>query len=191
MQRYPITISGRSYTPESEKYLKRKGLRYDGIEYHGFVSKGRLKKMQAFAAEQGLTFRIDNELGRRRADYRRRYFSSHTPDIGKRYICVYCGKWMIRENTTVDHLYPVGRVSRDLALQKKLSGKGIQNINDPKNLVAACKSCNDRKKDAMGSWILKGKLGRHKWLWWIRYLLRAAVLGMAVYGIVMLFVTMY
>jgi len=186
MQRYPIAISGRSYTQESEEYLKRKGLRYDGIEYHGFVSKGRLKKLQAFADEHGLTFRIDNELGRRRTDYRRRYFSSHTPDIGNMYICVYCGKWMRREKTTVDHLYPIGRVSRDLALQKKLSGKGIQNINDSKNLVAACNSCNNRKKDAMGLWILKGKLGRHKWLWCIRYLLRAAVAGLAAFGIVML-----
>jgi hypothetical protein len=89
---------------------------------------------------------------------------------------------MSRENTTVDHLYPVGRVARDLTLQKKLARKGIQNINDTKNLVAACKRCNDRKKDAMGVWILKGKIGRYKWLWWVRYLVRTACLGFAIVG---------
>ena len=189
MKRYPVTISGRSYTPEIKKNLKRKGLSYDGIEYHGLVSKSRLKKIHSYADEQGLIFRIDNEMGRRRADYRRRFFSSHTPDIGSLYICVYCGKWMSRENTTVDHLYPVGRVARDLSLQKKLSKKGIQNINDPKNLVPSCRSCNNRKKDSMGLWILKGHLGQCKWLWFLRYLLRSAVIALAVYGVTMLIIT--
>ena len=188
MPQYPITISSRSYTPEVRKNLKRKGLSWDGIEYHGMVSKNRLKKLQLYADEEGLTFRIDNELGRRRADYRRRYFSSHPPDIGNRYICVYCGKWMTRENTTVDHLYPVGRTARDLKLQKKLAAKGIQNINDPKNLVAACKRCNDRKKDSMRLWILRGRLGRLKWLWGVRYAVRGTVVASSLIGILIVII---
>ena len=186
MKRYPVTISFRGKDPSVRKTLLRQGLTWDGIEYHGYVSKGKLKKLRRYAEENSLNLRIENELGRRRVDYRRRYFSSHPPDVGKRYICVYCGKWLKKEDTTVDHLYPVGRTARDLSLQKKLEKKGIRNVNDPRNLVAACGACNAKKGDAMGLWILKGLIGRYLFLWMLRYLLRAGILALAVYGCVRL-----
>ena len=65
---------------------------------------------------------------------------------------------------TVDHLYPVAKVSRDPALQKKLKRQGIDDLNSEKNLVAACYRCNQAKAAQMGPWIRKGKIGRDAWV---------------------------
>ncbi len=185
MKTYPITVSG-SHLDEKEKskVLTRAGLSWDGIDYSGQVSGHRLKKLRKFAKAQvpPLRIRINNSLGRRRADYRRRFFAGHKPDIGKRYICVYCGKWLKKDKVTVDHLFPVGPVSRDVKLQKKLERKGIHNINDIRNMVAACHSCNQNKADKMGLWILRGRIGRHPGIWFLRYLLRAAVITAGIWA---------
>ncbi len=186
MKTYPIVVSGSRMEDKAiKRVLTKAGLAWDGIEYSGQVTERRLKKLQRFAEAQDpkLTLRITNALGRRRADYRRRYFSNHPPDVGKRYICVYCGRWMKRDAVTVDHLYPVGRVSRDVKLQKKLERRGIRNINDPQNLVAACQPCNAGKANSMGFWILRGRIGRHPGLWFARYLLRMAVIAAGVWSV--------
>ena len=181
MKSYPIIISGSRGKLESNerirKELVRLGLDWDGIDFSGNVNKHKMKKLQAFANIEGLHFRISNSLGYRRADYRRRFFAAHPPDLCGRYICVYCGKWLKKEKTVVDHLYPIGKVSGDYKLQKQLKKAGINNVNDPKNLVASCHSCNERKADSMGLWLFRGKLGR------FRYLLRTAVLVFAGIGI--------
>ena len=157
---YPVLVSGPHLSEKSvQRRLTRLGLMDDGIDYSGQVTKRNFRKLKRYSEKNGLTLRLTNALGRRRADYRRRFFSGHKPDIGNRYICVYCGKWMKREKVTVDHLYPVGCASRDVRLQKKLERQGIRNINDRRNLVASCKSCNARKANQMGLWILRGKLG--------------------------------
>ncbi len=172
MKTYPIMVSGMNCREkENDRKLTRYGLVFDGIDYSGKVTKRNYKRIKKYCDKNGLTFRLTNALGRRRADYRRRYFAAHDPDVGKRYICVYCGKWMKKEKTTVDHLYPVGQVSRDVKLQRKLERKGIRNINDPKNLVAACHNCNARKADRMGLWILRGSIGQHKGFWAFLYFL--------------------
>lgn len=186
MKTYPVAVSG-SHMDEKHirKKLTRAGLAWDGIEYSGQVTEGGLKRLRRFcdAQDPKLRLKITNSLGRRRADYRRRFFSGHKPDLGKKYICVYCGRRLKKDSVTVDHLYPVGCVSRDVKLQKKLERQGIRNINDPKNLVASCQSCNARKGNRMGLWILRGKLGRHLWLWWIRYALRLAILAAGAFGL--------
>ena len=175
---YPVTVSGNHLQEKSvQRRLVRYGLTDDGIDFSGQVTKGNYRKIRKYCEKNDLTVRLTNALGRRRADYRRRFFRSHKPDIGKRYICVYCGKWLKREKVSVDHLYPIGQASRDVRLQKKLSRQGIRNINDPKNLVAACQSCNARKANQMGLWILRGKLGRHPGFWLLLYLAGLAAIA--------------
>ena len=186
---YPVLVSGPYLSEKSvQRRLTRLGLTDDGIDYSGQVTKRNFRKLKRYSEKNGLTLRLTNALGRRRADYRRRFFSGHKPDIGNRYICVYCGKWMKREKVTVDHLYPVGCASRDVRLQKKLERQGIRNINDQRNLVASCKSCNARKANQMGLWILRGKLGRHPGFWFLLYMAgMAAIAGAGAY-LYMLFV---
>ena len=186
---YPVLVSGPYLSEKSvQRRLTRLGLTDDGIDYSGQVTKRNFRKLKRYSEKNGLTLRLTNALGRRRADYRRRFFSGHKPDIGNRYICVYCGKWMKREKVTVDHLYPVGCASRDVRLQKKLERQGIRNINDQRNLVASCKSCNARKANQMGLWILRGKLGRHPGFWFLLYMAgMSAIAGAGAY-LYMLFV---
>ena len=175
---YPVLVSGPHLREKSvQRRLSRLGLSDDGIDFSGQVTKRNYKQIQRYCDRNGLTVRLTNALGRRRADYRRRFFSKHEPDVGSRYICVYCGKWLKREKVTVDHLYPVGRASRDVHLQKKLERQGIHNINDPRNLVASCQSCNARKANQMGLWILRGKLGRHPGFWFLLYVLGIAAIA--------------
>ena len=174
---YPIAVSGpRLREKEIRKKLSRYGLINDGIDFSGQVTKRKYKKIQKYCDEVGLTFRMTNALGRRRSDYRSRFFRAHKPDLGKRYICVYCGKLMKKDKVTVDHLYPVGCASRDVKLQKRLERQDIRNINDPRNLVASCQPCNARKGDRMGLWILRGKLGRHKAFWGLLVILAIAAI---------------
>ena len=36
------------------------------------------------------------------------------------------------------------------------------------NLVSSCMRCNRRKSDKIGTWVLRGSIGRHKSVWYIR-----------------------
>ena len=49
-----------------------------------------------------------------------------------RWQCHYCGKQLSGTDATVDHINPVSKFGAN---------------NDPDGLVAACRSCNSRKKD--------------------------------------------
>lgn len=97
--------------------------------------------------------------------------------IGNKYFCAYCGKLVSENRLSVDHLYPIGRAKKDLKLQRKLQRMGIEDINDVRNLVAACKRCNLRKGKKMGLWIFAGKIGRYNRLWVIRHIIRCIILG--------------
>ena len=178
MKRYPVAVSGYRLKEKSvQKKLAGYGLEDDGIDFSGQVSGRKYRKIKTYCEREGLDFRLTNALGRRRKDYRRLFFKAHEPDVGRRYICVYCGKLMKKDRVTVDHLYPVGRAARDVRLQKKLERRGIRNINDPRNLVAACASCNLRKADRMGIWTVRGRLGRHKVYWLVLLLVAALGIG--------------
>ena len=125
--------------------------------------------------EKHLRFYTDNEYGRRSRDYRARFFRENPPLPGGFYFCAYCGIPHGRRRITVDHLYPVAKVSKDPALQKKLRRRGISDLNGPANLVPACHRCNAKKAAQMGVWIRKGRIGRHQWFWLFRWLVRCTV----------------
>lgn len=135
-----------------------------------------MERLREYCRDKHLKFYIDNEYGTRDSGYRARFFKSNAPVLGRFYFCAYCGKPLSRKRVTVDHLYPVARVSRDMELQKKLRRQGIADLNSEKNLVAACYRCNQAKAAQMGPWIWRGKLGRHAWVWVVRWILRIAVL---------------
>lgn len=44
---------------------------------------------------------------------------------------------------------------------------GINDINDTRNLVPACRKCNSRKGANTGIWIIRGLIGRHFGFWCI------------------------
>ncbi|MCR5148305.1 MAG: HNH endonuclease [Eubacterium sp.] len=184
---YPVTVfNPRKITKKEQKKLirelKRYDLEWDNIEFSGSVSEKELRKLSAYCDEKGLRLKIGNALGRRRTDYRRKFFSWNSPDIGSRYICVYCGRLLKKDKVVVDHLYPVGTASKSIEYQKKLKRHGIKNINDSRNLVASCNSCNRRKGTKSGIWIFLGRIGRHRGIWFLRYLLRAVIIAFGAYS---------
>lgn len=165
--------------------LRRFGLdRDEGKKYCGTISERKLELLKKYCYENHLKFYIDNEYGTRSKDYRARFFNSHRPVFGRYYFCAYCGRLMSKRRMTVDHLYPVAKVSKDPELQKKLKRQGIGDLNSEKNLVAACYRCNQAKGAQMGDWIRKGKIGRHAWVWVLRWMMRivfVVAIGVAVW----------
>lgn len=152
-----------------------------GTKYRGMLSERRLEHLREYCRQKHLKFYIDNCYGTRGSSYRARFFRHTPPLLGRFYFCAYCGRPVSKKRVTVDHLYPVAKVSRDPKLQKKLHRQGIEDLNSEKNLVPACYRCNQAKAAQMGAWIRKGKLGRHAWIWVLRWALRLTTAAVAVY----------
>ena len=172
---YPIVVSSRNdFTRKQKRRLKRYGLKWGGDSFYGLLdSDKKIQSIKYYCQAHKLKFKINNSLGNRSSDYRRIFFIYNKPQLfGKYYICAYCGKLLSKDRLTVDHLYPIGKASKSIKYQKKLSRRGVNNINDAKNLVGSCSRCNSRKGAKAGFWIIKGKLGKSKTLWYIRWLIR-------------------
>ena len=174
---YPITVSSQNFTRRQKKFLEKQGFEWDGLNYVGYLQSERaVKKIKYYCQNHKLRFRINNSLGTRSGDYRRIFFIYNKPAFGNKYICAYCGRLLNKDKVTVDHLYPIGKASKSLKYQKKLNKRGVRNINEPKNLVPACKRCNALKSAKTGLWILRGKIGRYKYIWYLRWLIRFSFL---------------
>lgn len=184
--RIPVVVDCRSQGILRYHFrLRRFGLdRGEGKKYRGLVAERKLERLKAYCREKHLKFYIDNRYGTRGSSYRARFLRNNDPVLGMFYFCAYCGRPVSKKYVTVDHLYPVAKVSRDPALQKKLRRQGIDDLNSEKNLVPACYRCNQAKAAQMGPWIRKGKIGRHAWVWILRWVLRITlitVVGLAVW----------
>lgn len=134
------------------------------------------KRAIRFAHWHGLRVEYGT-FGERSRDYRRVFFSNNRPTLGKYYFCSYCGMPVTAKELQVDHLYPVARVRSSLKLQEKLKNMGAESVNDPCNLIPACRRCNKIKSAHMGFWIVAGEIGRHQKLWFVRWGVRFAVLA--------------
>lgn len=179
---YPVEVTAKRKLTDNEKQkIKAFGLEWDGCTFSGSLKERQVRKIEKFCKRKHFTLKITNALGMRRADYRKIYFLHNKPAFNDQYICAYCGKWLNKDKVTVDHIYPIGAVASSLRLQQKLIRQGIKNINDPKNLVSACIDCNQRKSKRLGSWVFRGKIGRYKWLWILRYILRAILVVVCIW----------
>ena len=174
---YPVSVfSSKGLSRKNRRKLASLGLMWDGVECSGIVRERTLHKIKKYCSLHKFRFRIENSLGKRDSDYRRRYFKMNKPVIGNRYICVYCGKLLKKDDVTIDHLYPIGKATKSLKYQKKLARKGLKNINDGKNLVSACYKCNALKAADTGIWIIKGRIGLIYPLWILRYIFRLVII---------------
>lgn len=128
------------------------------------VKKSQYAYIKDYCRRNRLKYRIGGDYGKRGTDYRRKYFEKNKPVFGKYYLCTYCGRPVKRSKVTIDHIYPVNEVAHNLKLQKKLTRIGYQDVNDVRNLVPACETCNKRKSAKMGSWIAKAKLFHNQYM---------------------------
>jgi 5-methylcytosine-specific restriction endonuclease McrA len=182
IMKVPVAVDGSRLMLPYHFRLRRFGLRrMEKRKYRGRIRERHLEELRSYCRENNLKFYTDNAYGTRDGAYRTRFFRSHPPLPGGFYFCAYCGRLVSKKRVTIDHLYPVAKVSRDVKLQKKLRRQGITDLNCVKNLVPACESCNQKKAANMGDWIRRGKLGRHAWVWILRHMLRLLVL----FGIVL------
>lgn len=168
--KYPFSL-------KNKIMLKTYGLQMNenGV-YEGCLNKRDYKKLNAICLRKKLKLRLNNNFTIRSTDYRKKFFLENPPIFFNHYFCAYCGRIVGTKKITVDHLYPVNSTKKSLALQEKLKNKGYSNINDIKNLVPACKTCNSLKSDKLGIWIIRGKIGRIQSLWVPRHLIRITCL---------------
>ena len=173
-KRYPIRVTGREAALDDfERRLVHYGLERTGDrEMYGVANGRTAEKIEKTCDAAGLSFEIINTFGRRSTGYRKAFERHARPAIGNLYFCAYCGRLLLPDDVTVDHLYPVSRVRRDMKLQKKLARRGITDVNDMANLVPSCARCNAAKGDSIGLWILRGRLGRHPTVWFLRHTVR-------------------
>lgn len=164
-----------------QRELRRLGLKWDKKGFYGCVKYRGYQKIQSFCSANGLSVKIDSGFASRSGNYRTMFFKNHKPQIGKYYICSYCGRLLKPERVTVDHLYPIKKAREDPRIQRKLRKMGLHDVNDPKNLVAACEKCNARKAAKTGKWIFWGRIGQSTSLWIIRKLFRLCLIAFAIY----------
>ena len=103
----------------------------------------------------------------RSSNYRYTFFRFNKPP----YRCRYCHKRLSKDKVEVDHLIPVGMAKKYGYARFLLRIRGIKNVNDSRNLVPSCHKCNERKRDRIFGWYIRGLLGKYKLYWFIRYFL--------------------
>ncbi len=167
---------------KTRSLLWRYGLSWTGNgEYYGYLSGSKFERLKEKLKGKGVALYIDNKFSQRSSNYRAEFFKRNPPFWKDYYICAYCGRFIHKNEITVDHLYPVNGAKKSIYLQKKLKRRGYKDINDPRNLIPACKPCNQKKSSRMDGWITKGQIGRHPWIWILRHILRIAILVALIY----------
>lgn len=175
----PVVVKISYYTKKRRiRQLHSFGMYQTGqYEYRGNITEADIKKLARLQKRGELTYYIDNHFSVRGNKYREVFFRNYKPVIGDLYFCAYCGKLIRKKNITIDHIYPVGRVRKSMSLQRKLKRRGIETVNDPRNLTPSCAKCNGHKAAKGGLWVMRGKLGQHQWIWAVRHILRLGIIG--------------
>ena len=179
---YPISVECPFWGRHGRK-LRSMGLRWDGESHVGLLSARAYRRAAAYCERERIRYRLDNGFGDRGAGYRRAFFAAHPPHTrAGKYYCAYCGRKMARRAMTVDHIWPVDAASKDPAVQRRLRRMGCRSVNDPRNLAAACRRCNERKGAKTGWWVARGMIGRHPAVWRARAAARLALAAALAYA---------
>ena len=175
--------SGRRNTYRYRKELFRSGFQFEKSAYgrSHFVKQiedSNLSYWKKFCKRRGLKLISCDTRYERSADYRRKFLAAINSD---KVFCAYCGRRVPISKATVAHIVPVQKAKQSRFARFLLRIRGIHDVNDSRNLVCACASCNSKKRTKMGLWIPAGIIGKLQWLWPIRWGFRiAAVIGMIV-----------
>lgn len=166
-------LDGKSSTFEHREAISKLGFWFtknkqiDG-KWTKDCNESEIPKIRKFCRKRGLEYAVYEEGYTRSSNYRYRYFKEHPGLFNTFYQCAYCGKIKTRKNITVDHVIPVDKVVKGKKREKYkriLRRQGITDVNDVRNLVPACKSCNSKKSANTGFWILKGRIGKYPLFW--------------------------
>lgn len=148
---YPIAVADGKYRVSFYGlYLRSYGLKPEHNEYRGNVTKFRMRKIESFCKRKHLSFRINNEYGKRSSNYRDVFFSTHKPIPGNRWFCAYCGKPLKASKVTVDHLFPIGQAKKSLHVQKQMRLLGISSVNSSKKSGSCMQKLQSAKRNEDG-----------------------------------------
>ena len=150
---------------------------HNGSYFYTEVPADDAWQIQLILKTRKYKFRRYDKRYARGTSYRKDFFKLNPGP----YRCAYCGRRLKEDDVEVDHLIPVSKAKSEFKVRALLQMCGISNVNDPKNLVAACHKCNSRKSDNMGVWVVKGVIGRHKKIWIVRNLFRVILWGIILY----------
>lgn len=143
------------------------------------VLQGELDNLKDQTRHDGFKMTATDLSYTRSRDYRKKFVADNPGP----WRCRYCHKLLKgASDMTVDHVIPVAAFNGNSRLRgwyyrRKLDKQGITDVNDPRNLVPACKRCNSRKGQKTGIWVLKADLGAHPAYWIARPFLYLAILG--------------
>lgn len=111
-------------------------------------------------------------------DYRKIYLNNLNARH-KYELCAYCGIPIKREKFTVDHIIPIDKAKKTNRAKILMKLLKIKDVNDSSNLCIACKQCNNQKRTKMGVWIIRGFIGKNRYIWYLRWILRLLILLLA------------
>ena len=132
------------------------------------LNKEDIKKVKKYCKKNNIRYNLINTNFERGSSYRRAFFDANK-GINNHYFCAYCGRYIPKNDITVDHIISIHSVKYSPIKQKIIGLFGIKNINDEKNLTPACFGCNRRKGTTGGLWSVKGFTGKCQWLWFVRH----------------------
>lgn len=157
--------------------IKNNGVTWDAEDrcFRGRIDENKIDSLLKYCRGHHAKLEIENSFGKRSTDYRQVYFDrygkgfkysrfmSWVRGCSTYYYCAYCHRKVSYRKVTVDHIYPVAKVSSSLKLQKKLKMMGYKSVNDCRNLTPACFKCNRRKSAKLNWWyVINGRLGQHQ-----------------------------
>jgi 5-methylcytosine-specific restriction endonuclease McrA len=142
------------------------------------VDKYEKNKIIRKAKWRGIKYRCYEERWSRSSDYRRKFIKVYKAP----YRCRYCNRKLKEEDMVVDHVIPVAKVKKNKNHARLLLKiKGIEDVNDLKNLVASCDKCNGTKRDKMGIWLIKAWIGKFDFYWKIKPIITLIFWGIICY----------
>ena len=150
---------------------------------NSYTYTGSYKKcsyIQRKLAKKGIDSKVYKKQYSRSSSYRNKFFIE--TNNKKSYRCVYCGKTFPRKRITVDHIVPVSLTKRSKLARLLLKIRGCSGVNDIKNLVPSCNSCNNNKSDELNlKYMFLSRVGNYHFYWIIRLIVQISILILVMY----------
>lgn len=148
-------------TYKYRRKLYNYGLRFENGKWRLRTSDEELiYQIASFSRRKHLHYECFEDKYTRSSNYRKTFIDHYQRKDGKYYRCAYCGKRLIKEKMTVDHIIPIDKVQHSWFYRRLIGLMNITNINDLKNLAPACERCNKKKGRKVKGFLLNGLTGR-------------------------------
>lgn len=170
-----LKIYPKQYQINKVKKICRKKTKKEN--YYTYVNKPKkeIKRLQKENIRYSC-YRVEYE---RASNYRQTFFQRTEGP----YRCRYCNKKLPKDKVFVDHIIPVAKTQKSKTARLMLTVRRCGSVNDIRNLAPACRSCNSKKSDKMGIWIIRGWLGKYKIYWVLLRILQVLCICLILFGI--------